>query len=257
MSEKRENRTRAQLRQLEEREMMKEGICPVFFACPEMDVGEFHKRAIDFFLNSPTFQDKLAEIKEYPEFISKNLYPEYRARTTLITIDGNIFLLYTEGMCVTHELQDEMPDYADDDIEFVPPRTIIIDLSCDLSGQELSASVETHELLDAQFPRNTYKIVVIISSNQQSQMIEVLIGLNHLDDFDGDDKIRMSNIIIQETGIDTSEECCDEIVSLAKILNNEDANRLLEDLSNDEYYEIGGSILFHNVEKISKIEELD
>lgn len=253
MSEKRKNRTSAQLRQHKECEMMKEGLCPVFFACPEMDVCEFHKRAIDFFLNSSTFQDKLAEIKEYPEFISKNLYPEYRARMILITIDGNIFLLYTEGMCVTHELQDENPDLADYDVEFVPPRTIIIDLSCDLSGKELSASIETHELLDAQFPRNTYKIVVIISSNQQSQMIEVLIGVDHLDDFDEDDKIRKSNIIIQETGIDT-EECCDEIVSFAKIVNNEEANRLL---GFSDAYDIGGSILFHNVVNLSKMEEID
>jgi hypothetical protein len=53
--------TIAQLRQKEEREMMKEGVFPVFLACPELDVSEYHDKAIQSFLKSPTCKGKQAK----------------------------------------------------------------------------------------------------------------------------------------------------------------------------------------------------
>jgi len=236
--------TIAQLRQKEEREMMKNGVSPAFFACPELDVSESHDKAIKSFLKSPTCKGKQAKGKCYPEVVSKNLYPEHHSKMTLIFVSGKIgkiFLVHTEGTCLTHKLQDEMPDFADDDVELVPPRTIIIDISCDLSGQEISSSVRAHELEHAVFPRSVYHIEVRISSGNQSQTIRVSINLNQ----QGEDEVCIDgsvrkNLVIEQTGIVPPLVKSDGIVFLAKIL---------DDAATEEFEqtEVVGSIRFDAV----------
>jgi hypothetical protein len=213
--------TNAQLRQKEERKMMKEGVFPVFFACPELDVSEYHDRAIKSFFESSTCKDKEAKGKSYQEVVSKDLYPKHHSKMTLIFVGGKIFLVHTEGTCLTHEQQDEMPNFEDVDVELVPPRTIIIDISGDLSGQEISASVRAHELAKAEFPRSIYKIEVCISSGNQSQMILVSINLNE----QGEDEVCIDgsvrkNLVIEQTGIVPPLVKSDGIVFLAKILDD-------------------------------------
>jgi len=73
------------------------GCFPCFFACPELDVSEFHDKEIKSFLKSPTCKGKQAKGKSYPEVVSKNLYPEHHSKITLIFVSGKIFLVHTEG----------------------------------------------------------------------------------------------------------------------------------------------------------------
>ncbi len=233
--------TIAQLRQKEECEMMKNGVFPVFFACPEHDVSESHDKAIQSFFKSSTCEGKKAKGKSYPEVVSKDLYPEHHSKMTLIFVSGKIFLVHTEGTCLTHELQNEMPDYADDDVELVPPRTIIIDISGDLSGQEISSSVRAHELAHAVFPRSVYHIEVRISSGNQSQTICLSINLDQqgIDEVCTDGSVR-KNLVIEQTGIVPSLVKSDGIVFLAKIL---------DDAATEEFEqtEVVGSIRFDAV----------
>jgi hypothetical protein len=134
-----------------------------------------------------------------------------------------------------------MPDFADDDVELVPPRTIIIDISCDLSGQEISSSVRAHELEHAVFPRSVYHIEVRISSGNQSQTIRVSINLNQQgeDEVCTDGSVR-KNLVIEQTGIVPPLVKSDGIVFLAKIL---------DDAATEEFEqtEVVGSIRFDAV----------
>jgi len=245
--------TNAQLRQKEEREMMKKGVFPVFLACPERDVPECHDNAIQYFLNSATCKGKQAEGKSYPEVVLKDLYPNHHSKMTTIFVSENIFLVHTEGTYVTHELQDKNPKFADDDIEVVPPRTIIIDISGDLSGQEMFASVRAHELAHAVLPRSVYHIEVCISSGNQSQTISVLINLNQ----QGEDELYIDgsvrkNLVILSNKLGSCLLKSDGIVFLAEVLNDNTIEEFECSLT-----EVVGSIRFGAVLKLSKMDEVD
>ena len=252
--------TRAQSRQNEEREMMKRGVFPVCLALPELDVSESHDKAIQSFLKSSTCEGKKEKGKSYPEVVSNNLYPEHHSKISLLFVDGKIFLVHTEGTCVTHKLQAENPEFADDDdVELVPPRTIIIDISGDLSGQEISASVRAHELAHAVFPRSIYHIELCISSGNQSQTIRVSINLNQ----QGEDEVCIDgsvrkNLIIEPTGIAPLLVRSDGTVFLAEVLNDDSTTNRLE-LSDFEHglIEVVGSICFDAVLQSTNMKEVD
>lgn len=244
--------TNAQLRQKEERVIMKNGVSPVFFACPELDVSEHHDRAIRSFLYSSTCKGKQAKVTSYQEVISKDLYPEHHSKMTLIFVGGRIFLVHTEGTCLTHKLQDEMPDFEDEDIKVVPPRTIIIDISGDLSGQEISASVRAHELAHAVFPRSVYHIEVCISSRNQYQTIRVSMNLYQLGEKEtGSDGSVRKNIFIDRTRIVKS----DGIVFLAELLDDDTTMDRVE--LGEEEEKVVGSICFDAVLQSTNMEEVD
>ena len=248
--------TIAQLRQKNERKMMKKGVSPVFLACPEHDVSGSHDKAIRSFVNSSTCKGRKAKGTSYPEVVSKDLYPEHRSKMTLILVSEKIFLVHTEGTCITHKLQDEMPDFEDDDIEVVPPRTIIIDISGDLSGQEISASVRAHELAHAVFPRSVYYIEVCISSGNLSQTISVSINLYQLGaDENGSDGSVRKNLVIEQTGIVRPSVKSDGIVFLAKILDDDTAIDRVEPGKEEE--QVVGCIRFKPVLKLSNMDEVD
>ena len=252
--------TRAQSRQNEEREMMKRGVFPVCLALPELDVSESHDKAIQSFLKSSTCEGKKEKGKSYPEVVSNNLYPEHHSKISLLFVDGKIFLVHTEGTCVTHKLQAENPEFADDDdVELVPPRTIIIDISGDLSGQEISASVRAHELAHAVFPRSIYHIELCISSGNQSQTIRVSINLNQ----QGEDEVCIDgsvrkNLIIEQTGIVPPLVKSDGIVFLADLLDDDTTEDILvlSDVE-DKLTEVVGSIRFDAVLQSTNMQEVD
>jgi hypothetical protein len=241
--------TTAQLHQIEERKMMKNGVFPVFFARPELDVLHSHENACRSFLNSSTCRWKKAQGKTYPEFISKNLYPEHHSKVSLFSVDGNTFLVHTEGTCLTHKLQDENTAFAEDEVELVSPRTIIFDISGDLSDQEISASVRAHELAHAAFPRSVYHIKVCISSRNQSQTIRVSMNLYQLgeDEVCTDGSVR-KNLVIEQTEIVPPLVKSDGTAFLAKILDDTTTENILV-LSEFEcsLTEVVGSICFDAV----------
>lgn len=240
--------TIAQLLQKKERNMMKRGVFLFFFACPKLDVSESHREAIQSFLKSSTCEGKKTEGKNYPEVVSKNLYPERHSKITLLFVDGRIFLVHTEGTCLTHELQDKNPEYADEDIGVEPPRTIIIDISGDLSGKEISASVLSHELAHPKLHRFTYHIEVCISSGNLSQKISVLINLYQLGaDENGSDGSVRKNIVIEQTGIVRSSVKSDGIVFLAELLNDDTTIERVD--PGEEEEKVVGSIYFGPVLK--------
>jgi hypothetical protein len=245
--------TNAQLRQIEEREMIKKGVSPAFLACPELDVRQYHDKAIQSFLKSPTYKGKPAKGKSYPEVVLKDLYPNHHSMMTIICVGGKIFLFHTEGTCITHELQDKNPKFADDDIEVVPPRTIIIDISGDLSGQEIVASVQAHELVHAVLPRSVYHIEVCISSGNQSQTIRVLINLNQ----QGEDELYIDgsvrkNLVIWSNKLEPCLLKSDGNVFLAEVLNDDTTEELECSLT-----EVVGSIRFDPVLQSTKMQEVD
>lgn len=165
---------------------------------------------------------------------------------TLIFVSGKIFLVHTEGTCLTHELQDEMPDFSDDDIEVVPPRTIIIDISGDLSGQEISSSVLAHELAHAVFPRSVYHIEVRISSGNRSQIL--IVEINRDETYQADtfeDGTFQRNIVIGETRIvpPLSDDDDGHVVFHAVVLDNTDT----EQEKQEPTVEVVGSIRFDAV----------
>ena len=251
-----ENYTCAQLQQIEERNKMKRGVFPFCLACPELGVSESHDKAIRSFLNSSTCKGKKIEGKNYPEVVSDGVYPQRHSKITLISVDGRIFLVHTEGTCLTHKLRDEMPDFADDDVELVPPRTIIIDISGDLSGKEISASVLSHELAHPKLPRSTYHIEVCISSGNLSQTIRVSINLYQLGaDENGSDGSVRKNIVIEQTGIVRPSVKSDGIVFLAELLNDDTTIERVE--SGEEEEKVVGSICFDAVLQSTNMKEVD
>lgn len=238
--------TIAQLRQKKEREMMKRGVSPVCLAFPEHDVQHRHNIGIRKFLISLGVNSKEIQRQNYTEFVSKNLYPEHHSKISVLSVNRMIFLVQTEGTCVTHKLQAENPEFADDDIEVVPPRTIIINISGVLSGQEISASVLSHELAHAKFPRSSYHTELCISSGNLSQKISVSMNLYQLGaEENGSDGSVRKNIVINPTKILSPLVTSDGTVFLADLLDDDTTMDRVK--PGEEEKKVVGSIRFEPV----------
>lgn len=216
--------TRAQLQQIEEHKMMEEGVSPSFFACPELDASNFHEKAIKSILNSSICQGKETKREDSPEFVSQNTLPEHHSKITLLFVNQQIFLVHTEGTCCTHTIREQVSDFEYEDVHLETPRTIIIDISGDMSVQELYCEVQKHELVNPAVPRSEYHIEVCISSGNRSQTLTVLMNTDktHEDDMLDDESFRR-NIVIGETRIvpPLSDDDDGHVVFHAVLLDNE------------------------------------
>lgn len=237
--------TIAQLRQIKEREMMKEGVSPVCLAFPENDVKQYHRRAIRLFLISLGVNHKEIKRENYPEFVSAGVYPEHHSMISVLSVGGKIFLVHTEGTCLTHKLQAENPEFADDDIQLASPKTII-NISGVLSGEQISASVLSLELAHAVFPRSIYHIDVYISCETPSlftnlsQRIAVSMNLYQLgaEETGSDGSVR-KNIVIDSPLVSS-----DGTVFLANLL---DEVTTMKRIKPGEEEKVVGSIRFDPV----------
>lgn len=219
-----EKYTRAQFQQIKEYEMMKKGVSPSFFARPERDVSNFHEKAIKSILNSSICQGKETKREDSPEFVSQNTLPEHHSKITLLFVNQKIFIVHTEGTCYTHTMREKLSDYEYEDVHLEAPRTIIIDISGDLSDQELYCEVQKHELVNPAVPRSEYHIEVCISSGNRSQTLTVLMNTDktHEDDTLDDETFRR-NIVIEKTRIllPLSDDDEGHVVFHAVLLDNE------------------------------------
>lgn len=222
----------------------------------ESDVKHRHDIGIRKFVISLRINHDKIKRQDYPNFVSMNLFPVHHSMISVLSVNGMIFLVQTEWTCITPELQAENPDFADDDIKEVPPRTIIINISGALSGQEISASVLSHELAYAKLPRSTYHIEVCISSGNLSQTICVSMNLYQLGaEENGSDGSVRRNIVINPTKILSPWVSSDGTVFLADLLD--DDTTMDRVLSGEEEKKVVGSIRFEPVLQTSNMQEID
>ena len=205
-----------------------------------LDVLNHHQEACRSFLNSDTCEGQDVDRKTYPEFVSTTVDPKHHSKVSLLFLYKTIFLVHTAGTCLGTCPTHEMPDFTEDKVKFVSPRTIIIDVSDYLSDKDLSSSVLEHELVDTAFPRSVYHIKVRISSGTRSQEISISINTNKLgeDETYPDGSVR-KNIIIDQTGIVPPLVKSDGIAFLAEVLNDDSTIEQIEPGK-----EVVGSILF-------------
>ena len=210
------------------------------------EVEKLHSNAIMSFLNSSRCQGKTVNGKNSTTFVSTDLYPQHCSKISVLSTGENIFLVHTEGTCITDELKDENPEFADEEIKVFPPRTIIFDISGVLSVQEISVSIRSHELEHQKIPYSTYSIEVCVSSGNLSQSIQVLINVNQLGaEENGSDGSVRKNIVIEQTGIVPPSVDCDDIVFLAELLDDDTTIDRVE--PGEEEEKVVGSILFYPV----------
>ena len=201
---------------------------------------------MDSFLKDPIIGQKV-RLSDNHHLFSKNVHPQHYSIITIIFTNGMIFLVHTEATFMTDEFQ----EFEDEQIELFPPKTIIINISGDLSGQKISASVPLHELANVRFPRSTYEIEVFISSGNLFQTIRVSMNRYELgeEETGSDGSVRM-NIVIDSPLVSS-----DGTVFLAKLLNDDTTIEQVESV--EEEQKIAGSIRFGPVLKLSNMQDVD